>query len=153
MGKRRTASAGVRRMISVLRRKCYVPLAGLLASKCTRLQVLSLLLPRLQNRVDHGDSSSFTVAGPHRDCTGLPFSALSGTLGLQLLYHANLYFGLQFDSRESGRRYGLVPSASSTRLSFRWLYGRPRPSRTGWIRSPPPQSSWSAQLANYESAH
>ena len=30
-----------------------------------------------------GDSSSFTVAGPHRDCTGLPFSALAGTLGLQ----------------------------------------------------------------------
>jgi len=39
-------------------------------------------------RVDVWDRSSFTVAGPHRDCTGLPFSALAGTLGLQQLYHA-----------------------------------------------------------------
>ena len=38
-----------------------------------------------------GDSSSFTVAGPHRDCTGLPFSALAGTLGLTHLYHATGY--------------------------------------------------------------
>jgi hypothetical protein len=54
----------------------------------TCLSVPSLLLPRPEGRVDVGDSSSFTVAGPHRDCTGLPFSALAGTLGLTQLYHA-----------------------------------------------------------------
>jgi hypothetical protein len=39
--------------------------------------------PSLKAEWIFGDSSSFTVAGPHRDCTGLPFSALAGTLGLQ----------------------------------------------------------------------
>lgn len=61
---------------------CYVPRAGLLASKWHLLPVPSLFLPRPHAEWIFRDSSSFTVAGPHRDCTGLPFSALAGTLGL-----------------------------------------------------------------------
>ena len=82
---------GARRMVSVLRRNCYLPLAGLLAPKWRFLQLPSLHLPRLDAEWIFGDSSSFTVAGPHRDCTGLPFSALAGTLGLTHLYHATGY--------------------------------------------------------------
>ncbi len=36
-----------------------------------------------------GGSSSFAVAGPRRNCTGLPFSALAGVLSLKQLYHAS----------------------------------------------------------------
>jgi hypothetical protein len=82
-GIRRADGAGARSMVSVLRRNCYVPRAGLLAPKWHWFSCAKPLLPQRLRRVDVWDRSSFTVAGPHRDCTGLPFSALAGTLGMQ----------------------------------------------------------------------
>ncbi len=69
-------------MVSVLRRNCYVPLAGLLAAKWHGVAMPSSPPSPAYSRVDQRRLSSSTVAGPRRDCTGLPFSALAGTLGL-----------------------------------------------------------------------
>jgi hypothetical protein len=80
----RVDGAGVRRMVSVLRRKLLCTPGrspGFEAATCCLCRASSF--PGLTAEWMFGDSSSFTVAGPHRDCTGLPFSALAGTLGLQ----------------------------------------------------------------------
>jgi hypothetical protein len=71
-----------RRMVSVLRRNCYDPgqVSWLRSGTSFWCRVCSF--PSFKAEWIVGDSSSFTVAGPHRDCTGLPFSALAGTLGL-----------------------------------------------------------------------
>ena len=78
----------------------------------TFFHVPSPFLPRLQGRVDIGDSSSFTVAGPHRDCTGLPFSALAGTLGLKHLYHTTGFAAAECSNGPACERSGRVRSTS-----------------------------------------
>ncbi len=76
-------------MVSVLRRNCYVTPGrspGFEVARDGCAECASF--PGFTAEWIFGDSSSSTVAGPRRDCTGLPFSALTGTLGLQQLYHA-----------------------------------------------------------------
>jgi len=82
----RVDGAGVRRMVSVLRRKLLCTPGrspGFEVALSSLCRVSSF--PGLKAEWIFGDSSSFTVAGPHRDCTGLPFSALAGTLGLNIV--------------------------------------------------------------------